>query len=449
MRVDLTISCDYVPNWGIAEGVREIIQNAIDADVDGFKMDIKYSNEKLIVTSTGVGLDEKVLLLGKTSKLGRPDTIGHFGEGLKIGILALIRSGAEVMINNPLKKQVWFPSIRLMKRIDEKVLSFDIEDHEFDESDRDLKIIVKGISQELWDTIRGNFLFLADEKPTGVMTTPYGDVLDGVDFGGKLYISGIFVQKSQMVYGYNFKPNVMTIDRDRKMVNQYELEGLTTKMWTALAANDDDQLKLVEDLLKRNIPDVKDMVYGYNFSLKEKLKTRFIAEFGENAVPVYSQEQLKLLEFAGKRPILLGEAFGRIVHDSMGGIDKIKQEASTTVLDDDIDLTVDEHVILSKALSIVQKEATEPFNVEVVEFADKKIMGTCERSRKRVRISRQVLGSFRKTLETLVHEYAHAYGTDGEKSHIDHIEEIWSSIYEKLYMKHITKVAKDGVLQGD
>ena len=38
---EITISPNYVSNWGINEAIREILQNAIDADKNGYK---KYEN---------------------------------------------------------------------------------------------------------------------------------------------------------------------------------------------------------------------------------------------------------------------------------------------------------------------------------------------------------------------------------------------------------------------
>ena len=39
---EITISPNYVSNWGVKEAIREILQNAIDAETNGYEKEINY-----------------------------------------------------------------------------------------------------------------------------------------------------------------------------------------------------------------------------------------------------------------------------------------------------------------------------------------------------------------------------------------------------------------------
>jgi hypothetical protein len=82
-KFQLTISAGYVEDWGLHEGVREIIQNALDGQQDGCPMTIDHSGDTLTVSNQGARLDRSVWLLGNSSK-NADSHRGHFGEGLKL-----------------------------------------------------------------------------------------------------------------------------------------------------------------------------------------------------------------------------------------------------------------------------------------------------------------------------------------------------------------------------
>jgi len=62
----------------------------------------------LRIENEGAHLSREALLFGTTSKMGRADLIGKFGEGLKLGVLALVRAGRPVTIRSG--SEVWNPT---------------------------------------------------------------------------------------------------------------------------------------------------------------------------------------------------------------------------------------------------------------------------------------------------------------------------------------------------
>jgi len=103
VRIELSINTKYMPAWGLWEGVRELIQNAKDGETQlSAKMTVEHdaATDTLTITNEGATLPHEALLLGHTTKLGDKNTIGQFGEGLKIGLLAIVRAGHAVAIRN-------------------------------------------------------------------------------------------------------------------------------------------------------------------------------------------------------------------------------------------------------------------------------------------------------------------------------------------------------------
>lgn len=94
---------DYVRtrNWGVWEGFRELVQNALDEIqyVTGSIVDTypcTYSNGKTIIHDDGRGLGVNNLLIGKSEKMDWQR--GRFGEGLKLGLMTLLDQGYKVRI---------------------------------------------------------------------------------------------------------------------------------------------------------------------------------------------------------------------------------------------------------------------------------------------------------------------------------------------------------------
>lgn len=116
--ISLSLTEDYAPQWGVWEGVRELVQNWHDGclhggapvqwvrddantfhalrsgDVVG-SLTFSPAEEQLVLVNRDVGLARRVLLLGSSHKADSA-AIGQFGEGMKVGTLALLREGRQV-----------------------------------------------------------------------------------------------------------------------------------------------------------------------------------------------------------------------------------------------------------------------------------------------------------------------------------------------------------------
>lgn len=225
---ELTLVKDYVAHWGLAEAVRELVQNALDSHAP-FVFSFSPGDGRLDGTtfdlfSEGVELRPHHLMLGSTSKAADKDAIGSFGEGFKIALLVLTRLGYDVTIYNGSK--VWTPAFRMSRQYDRELLC--VEERANMKDEGGLRFIIEGLSNEDVAAIRASCLKMQGEIGE-VLPTIYGDIL--LDRPGELYVGSLFITKTEMKYGYNIKPEHVTLERDRKTVDSWDLTGTTTSMW--------------------------------------------------------------------------------------------------------------------------------------------------------------------------------------------------------------------------
>ena len=219
-KYELSLSRNYVSSWGIEEAIRELLQNAKDSDGEE-KIDIDKQNGIITITNKNTSIPSSTLLLGNTSKKDDLDKIGQFGEGYKLAILVLLREGKDVSIQNGNK--LWEPSFEYSDNFDCEVLCIT----ETDSSGNDLVFEISGFSGcELAD-LENEFLGINGQTYNSIHTS-YGEILTDSQFKGKVFVEGLPVyEDDNFNYGYNFDARYVTLDRDRKSINIYELKRLT------------------------------------------------------------------------------------------------------------------------------------------------------------------------------------------------------------------------------
>lgn len=230
-KIELSIKTDYLPEWGTWEGVRELIQNCRDAETEfNAPMEVSHNpfTKTLTLTNKGCTLPNEALLLGYTTKTDRDDCIGKFGEGLKLGVLALVRARHKVTIYTG--AEVWRPAIiESAKFNNSKVLCFSITKPPTRVNLNRVEVVIEGITREIWNDYNWKFLFLQKDRE-GILETHSGHVLTGENHKGLIFVKDIYVCKNKnLKYGYNFK--YANIDRDRKMMAYWELQDKLTNVW--------------------------------------------------------------------------------------------------------------------------------------------------------------------------------------------------------------------------
>lgn len=341
-KYELSLSPEYVAHWGIVEAVREIFQNALDQEACQADNPMFFSYEKQEFEAVGgvtyasggvlrIGnrdsvLDAKTLLLGVTTKRDDAKTIGQFGEGYKIALLVLARLGKKVTIYNYGKREVWHARLSRSKKYDDaKILIIETDTKFFWQKvpDNNLVFEIQGVSNsEYAKIVESNLKLLEQERQLEVINTHYGRILLDDDMKGKVFVSGLFVNIAKdFKYGYDFKPQYIELDRDRRMVADFDLKWKTSNMWN------DSGSSLVIDLAKEGAPDVEYLQNQGSWSRSEKIdKVRdeaymeFNETYGYDAVPVTTQSELDSMvkTFGDKiRPIVVTPAMKHLVTNSI------------------------------------------------------------------------------------------------------------------------------------
>ena len=255
---NMFISMRYVPQWGLWEGLREFLQNHMDGMTVVVQhkqnllkrikvpclhyqfMDKRNPNEiigeiqylpascSLILWNKGQ-LETGDLLLGG-QKADNPELIGHFGEGMKLAALALLRLNKTILIGNG--DEQW----SFIKRQDPYFKkNGEPQDCLFWSKSplpNDAQIDYRGkifirigrIDPNEWNYHIDKFLWLIKEEDQHMILAknannePIGQILFGEKWANKIYVKDIFVQdmaSDQTGFGFNA---VFPLDRDRKMI---------------------------------------------------------------------------------------------------------------------------------------------------------------------------------------------------------------------------------------
>jgi hypothetical protein len=427
MRIELTIKTDYLPDWGAYEGIRELVQNGHDAKTEfGASFTVRHrAPSTLVIENEGCTLPHEALLFGHTTKAARSDTIGKFGEGLKI------RSGPEV----------WVPTIAQSDKFDASVLVFDIQTGRKPENR--VQVEIDGVTKEEWKEFEKAFLFLraSGGRATDTVRTGHGALLLAPEYRGRVYVKGIFVQhKGDLAFGYDLDTNV---DRDRRLVASWDLEYATQGVWREALHTRPDLVDPFFSLLETESSDVKGFEdYGTSClpdGVKDAAAARFTDRFGHDAIPVATLAESAEVEHLGKVGIVTSKPLRKVLETRLGTTDENKARLAKEVVRfvGWHELGESERANLERAIALVNESAPVTLaDVDVAEFRNPALMGLFSPNDDRgprVRIAHRVLASRAATLEVIVHETAHKVGgSDGEKSHVADIERIWSGIVEKM-----------------
>lgn len=276
MNYELPISPNYVSNWGIKEAIREILQNAIDSDNNGYKKEISYNkyDKSLHIKNYGITLSTSTLVLGCSSKKDIDGMIGKFGEGYKLALVVLLREGYVINIING--REIWFPSFKDSEQFKTKILNIELIPN--NEDGNDVEFIINNIDESLYNTLLNYFPCINDDYGE-VIDTENGQILFDKRYKGKMYVEGLYIQSDDnFEYGYNFSSDIVDLDRDRKAINYYELKRLTAssvvtaegchpKLFKALC-NSYTDIKDIEEVLddasEKFLEEYRDMFYEKN-----------------------------------------------------------------------------------------------------------------------------------------------------------------------------------------
>ena len=129
----------------------------------------------------------------------------------------------------------------------------------------------------------------------------YGHVIERP---GDIFVNGLFVTHLDGYrFGYSLLPKFLKIDRDRRMVADFDLQWITSQIWSKCEEHD-----LVLDMIGKECPDVKylnSFLYNTDRGLADQAAEAFIGEHGKEAIPVSSQMDITVAQDQGHEKVVL------------------------------------------------------------------------------------------------------------------------------------------------
>ena len=425
-KLQLTISSNYVSDWGVYEGVREIVQNALDGQQDGFPMTVQHANGVLRVVNQGAHLHRSVWLLGTTSKAGG-DYRGHFGEGLKLGSLALARAGRKVRFVNG--NETWAISLQPSEAFGEPVLTVNTHATLGSPGLGDCFAVEVEITCEEWEQYRRNFReFQSIGK---AIETGEATILLDPEQRGRCYVKGIFVEEKEgLTAGYDFL--CASTDRDRRMIYGWDFSYYTAGAWANAFEQGHITAERLLELLMAPTPDIEGMGQrSLPIDLVKTLTAAFSASYGRLAIPVLSLAEQTEAGHLGRIGIVTSEVLCCVLGQCDLSLEKLRSECRGEVLAtySPDQLNSRERSVYVLGVALVESAAGTMHyqsldgRLEIVDFRADDILGTsqCDPFTRggtaRIRIARRCLDSLEEYLRVLVHELAHDRGDDGDVRH--------------------------------
>lgn len=280
-KIALSLSREYVSHWGFWEGVRELLQNALDCEQH--KADLDYELKSLTITSEDGAIPVGKLLLGNSSKREDDTTIGCYGEGFKLALLVLCRMGVDIDICNGQDK--WYPEITYSSEFKEECLHINIKEGVLTEDFKD-KVIFKlsNLTDEQMDIIQDKYLPLNNPDITFEWDGSYGFYKDEGD-PCRVFVKGLYVcdmEEGDWKYSYNFAPERLELDRDRSMVHNWDIQREVARILVLT-----ENTSILAELADEKFMDVNgytENTHYYNTwkdptDFKKELETQAVADF--------------------------------------------------------------------------------------------------------------------------------------------------------------------------
>lgn len=289
-KINMFLTEDYIPQWGFKEGLREFLQNQHDGIINeiskeenliikrigekyknfdnqedfdkflNFEFFEKGNNEKLgeilydekkrllTITNKGEIILRNLYLGSKKEKKNNNEIIGQFGEGMKLGILSLLRKDKKVYIISSDNNFYFELCEGNFENDDSKILFCNLSKYHKNDMKNKVKVIISNITKNEWNDEIFKFLWLLDGENFNIYLSEgygkkIGEVLAEPIFENKLYCKGIYVQniqilekgkadeiKSKKIPGFNVYD--LKLDRDRNFVqNTYDMKEKLGKIW--------------------------------------------------------------------------------------------------------------------------------------------------------------------------------------------------------------------------
>lgn len=340
-KCELTISTSYVPDWTYVEAFRELFQNAIDNEIENpkNKMGFEFScNDGIgimrISNKTSV-LEIKSLLLGCSTKRDDTNTIGKHGEGYKIAFMVLLREGKKIKVYNYGAREIWEVKLVKSKKFKGELIPTVLIEKEAiwkRVPNNNLIIEVTGVTEDEYSEIVHRNLNLRHTE--SIKIPGVGRILtDTKNESGNIYVSGLYIcNHKEFKYGYDFEPNMIELDRDRKLVRDFDLKWNTSTLLNHIYVQHKEFRDKILELVESDSIDSFFLVETNKFimpsedrhTMATELNNRFKANYGESSLPVSDNTNIAKAVEHGYKPVLISSTAYKILQAEFDIESKLK-----------------------------------------------------------------------------------------------------------------------------
>jgi hypothetical protein len=430
-------------SWGAWEAFRELIQNALDAADDGGEIKVWRANNGTIhIVTTPDVMTRGDLVLGATSKHGS-NARGRKGEGMKIAMMTLVRLGCAVKVRTG--AEIWTPRVEAQEAWGGKECL--VIETKSAPNFAGVKIEIDGFSREAFDQ---SLALILDSRipgtriPAKTINTSDGTLLDDPVLAGKLFVGGLYVCdlaqafSAPFVYGFDFRPDRLELDSDRKLADpwttRYRIGKMIEAAFQTLSPSIAYDLLRVESFETKQIAQYADS----NSALVTALTAEHDRRHGSGALAASTESEARQGSHVGLTIPVIGELAKLIQHARP--LDRAIESAARGAkrVFDRSELTGDERTRLDRVEELASFLGTEPIQMTVVEFWRPSTQGECQGQE--IRIARSALESDIDAIRVLIHEYAHRVtgAQDGTQEHIQAIEFTGAKIVAGLMSQRAT-----------
>jgi len=424
--LELTINPEYVVEWGAWEGLRELLQNAVDAHDLGYPMTVTHRINSagvgvLRITNDGVTMQRDTLLLGTTSKRDDERTRGQFGEGFKLAWLALLRKGARIKVKSG--DEIWIPQLAHSDRFGGKLIRVRCKPAQFEHK---VTVYIEGIDRDTWEAVQDKLLFLRPAK--GRIDVGRSGILMDLEHAGLLYARGIFVGKLPGKYRWGYDLHEVKLDRDRRLADPWDLKWQIRHVLEEAVERDVLRPDQVYAIVRDASWAESEAIGSQYTALASVLADQFRAEHGDDAVPVKDFNDSADAAQHGLKGIVVSHCLCEALSESLPTLAKAKEERVRDVKHrySVHELAEDELANIMWAQRLAGKWL-EGGSLIIVDFYGNTIVGA--QCGDETQVCRSQLTNRRALIATIVHELAHREGgADGSAEHRENIERIFADI---------------------
>lgn len=322
--IEFPIAREYVSDWTTTDALRELVQNTLDEqdrlrEDQSLKHDVRYiaKNRVALFMNEGTRIDAADFVLGESSKNNAAGpSRGKFGEGFKLAVVVLLRNGYSIVLRS--QDTLWRFSFDHSDTYGREVLA--ISKSRLESSFDGVAWAVFGITPETWSIFAERVRRL--QKPSEVIAAGANAVLMDESQRGKIYVGGLLVRKMEREYafGYDFAPSAVTIDRDRKMVSEFELKWATSRILTEVGI---DAASTMAEAYRKKVDDFE---YAFDNAQHSEVKTyiadsifeQLIEEHGDRFVAVSCEAEAAAARSTrrGCKPVIVSDKIKKAVENS-------------------------------------------------------------------------------------------------------------------------------------